>query len=59
MMSGAPDGHRGRGVGRPAVPPPDLQAAPWASAGSWGAAPRQTSGLSSKHVRVGQFHFDF
>lgn len=24
-----------------------------------GAAPPQTSGLSSKHVCVGQFHFDF
>lgn len=60
MLAGALDGHRGMEVSRPAgSPTPDLQAAPGASAGRGESAPPQTSGLSSKHVRVGQFHFDF
>lgn len=67
----APSGRMGCSAGRgtgwtqgtwdrqPASSPSDPQAASEASTGSGGATAPQTSGLSSKHVRVGQFLFDF
>lgn len=59
VLAGALDGHRGLGVGRPAGPPPQTCRLPLGASVAVGAVPPQTSGLSSKHVRVGQFHFDF
>lgn len=55
--AGALDGHGDLGwVGQQIAPRP--QATPRSLSGG-GGCPSQTSGLSSKHVRVGQFHFDF